>query len=208
MVAASFRQQNLQRVNTPAHAVIGLLLLSSSSTKDIPRKASHKRSAIIVAGALLPDLAIIFFYAWQLILGTPELQIWSVEYYRPIWQAAIDSLNSIPLICLAMLICWQTRRHLLLIFFSSMLLHVFGDLPLHHDDANRHFFPFSDWSFVSPVSYWDPAHHGQWAGLIELTGVIAAATFMYWRSAPLRPWVSAITAIYLLYWVYVLLVWG
>ncbi len=108
MVAASFRQQNLQRVNTPAHAVIGLLLLSSSSTKDIPRKASHKRSAIIVAGALLPDLAIIFFYAWQLILGTPELQIWSVEYYRPIWQAAIDSLNSIPLICLAMLIILST----------------------------------------------------------------------------------------------------
>jgi hypothetical protein len=97
---------------------------------------------------------------------------------------------------------------LLLVFFSSMLLHVFGDLPLHHDDAHRHFFPFSDWRFVSPVSYWDPAHHGQWAGLIELTGVVAAATFMYWRRALLRPWVSAITAIYLLYWVYVLLVWS
>ena len=191
-------------MNTPAHAVINLLLLARKPGQNI----SHKRSATIIAGALLPDLAIIVFYAWHLLLGTPEPQIWSVEYYRPIWQALIDSFNSIPLIVLAMLISWKTRHYLLLAFFSSMLLHVFGDLPLHHDDAHRHLFPFSDWRFASPVSYWDPAHHGQWASLIEFSGVLVAAAFMYWRYALLRPWVAATTAIYLLYWIYVFFVWA
>ena len=187
-------------MNTPAHVIINLLLLS--------RKPDHRRSAIIVAGALLPDLAIIVFYGWHLLLGTNESQIWSVEYYRPLWQGGIDIFNSIPLISLAMLLSWYARQYLLLIFFSSMLLHVFGDLPLHHDDAHRHFFPFSDWRFESPVSYWDPAHHGAWAGLVEFVSVLAAALWMYWRWALLRPWVAVTTAVYLLYWVYVFMVWA
>jgi hypothetical protein len=191
-------------MNTPAHAVINLLLLSSKRG----HKPSHRRSAAIVFGALLPDLAIMVFYAWQLILGRSESQIWTVEYYRPFWQACIDSFNSIPLILLAMLLCWRARRYLLLALFSSMLLHVLGDLPLHHDDAHRHFWPFSDWRFASPVSYWDPAHYGRWASLLEFIAVFAAAAFMFRRHAVLRPWVTVLTAVYLLYWIYVLVVWA
>ena len=187
-------------MNTPAHAIVSLLLLS--------REPTHKRSAAIVAGALAPDLAIILFYAWQLFIGTAESQIWSVEYYRPFWQALIDSFNSIPLIVLGMFVSWRSRHYLLLAFFSSMLLHVFGDLPLHHDDAHRHFFPFSDWRFESPISYWDPAHHGFWASLVEFVFVITAALYMGWRHALLRPWVTIITAVYLLYIGYVLIVWA
>jgi hypothetical protein len=191
-------------MNTPAHAVINLLLLTRKPGQNL----SHKRSATIIFGALLPDLVIIVFYAWHLLLGTPESQIWSIEYYRPLWQGWIDIFNSIPLIGLAMLISWKTRHYLLLAFFSSMLLHVFGDLPLHHDDAHRHFFPFSDWRFASPLSYWDPAYHGQWASLIEFFAVLAAAAFMYWRYALLRPWVAATTGVYLFYWIYVFIVWS
>ena len=43
-------------------------------------------------------LALILFYAWHKLLGTNESQIWSVEYYHPLWQACIDSFHSIPLI--------------------------------------------------------------------------------------------------------------
>jgi hypothetical protein len=106
------------------------------------------------------------------------------------------------------MLSWYRRHTLLLIFFSSMLLHVFGDLPLHHDDAHRHFFPFSDWRFASPVSYWDPAHHGQWASLVEVSCVIAASGYLYWRSKVLRPWVVASLSVYLLYWIYVIAVWA
>ena len=57
------------------------------------------------------------------------------------------------------------------------------------------------------MSYWDPAHHGELAGAIEFAVVIAAAAWMYIYRAPLRPWVTAITGVYLLYWIYVYAVW-
>lgn len=186
-------------MNTPAHALVNLLLLAP--------EGGHRRSAAVVAGALIPDLAIVVFYAWQLLLGTAETQIWSQEYYRPLWQGWIDGFNSIPLILLAMLLCWRLRRYWLLVLLASMLLHVGGDLPLHHDDAHRHFFPFSDWRFSSPISYWDPAHYGYWASLVEFACALAASIFLYLRKADLRPWVITIMAIYLAYWLYVYLVW-
>jgi hypothetical protein len=58
-------------MNTPAHAVINLLLLARKPGQNL----SHKRSATIIFGALLPDLVIIVFYAWHLLLGIPESQI-------------------------------------------------------------------------------------------------------------------------------------
>jgi hypothetical protein len=186
-------------MNTPAHAIINLLILS--------RNPSHPKTAAIICGALIPDLIIIVFYAWQLLLGNTENQIWSVEYYRPAWQAWIDSFNSIPLISVAILLSWQTRHYLLLAFFTSMLLHCLGDLPVHHTDAHRHFFPFFEWRFESPVSYWDAGHHGRWASLVEFISALAASAFMYWRWTLLRPWVAGTLAVYLLYWIYVYLVW-
>ncbi len=186
-------------MNTPAHAVLNLLLLA--------RDGSHRQSAAVVTGAILPDLAIVVFYAWHLLLGTPESEIWSREYFRPAWQAWIDAFNSIPLILLALPLCLHFRRYWLAALLASMLLHAAGDLPLHHDDAHRHFYPFSDWRFASPVSYWDPDYHGYWASLVEFVCVLAASIFLFLRNAALRPWLAAIMAIYLAYWLYVYLVW-
>ena len=134
-------------------------------------------------------------------------QIWSVEYYRPLWQNWIDAFNSIPLIGLAMLLCWRARRPVLFAFCASMLLHALGDLPLHHDDGHRHFFPFSDWRFESPVSYWDPAHYGAFASAIEIVAVIAAGAWLFRSNRLFRPWVLAGCAVYAFYWCYVALVW-
>lgn len=187
-------------MNTPAHAIINLLVLS--------RNPDHARTTAILGGALLPDLVIIGFYAWQLAIGTPENQIWSIEYYRPLWQGWIDSFNSIPLILLGMLLSWHTRHYFLMALFSSMLLHVGGDLPLHHDDAHRHFFPFFDWRFASPVSYWDPQHHGLWASLVELIVTLSASAYMIWRQPLLRPWIIVLVGIYLIYLGYVIVVWA
>ena len=74
-------------MNTPAHAIINLLILS--------RNPTHKKTAVIISGAVIPDLVIIAFYAWHSVIGTAEQQIWSVEYYDPIWQAFIDSFKKI-----------------------------------------------------------------------------------------------------------------
>ena len=188
-------------MNTPAHALLNLALLAR-------RPATHSRSAAIVAGALIPDAVIVVFYAWQLLRGSSESEIWSTAYYQPLWQAAIDVFNSIPLIAAAMLLAWHFRRPLLLALAASMLLHALGDLPLHHDDAHRHFFPFADWRFASPVSYWDPAHHGDIASLAEAAAVLGAATYLWIRHAPARAWVVAGLAIYLAGRLYAWLVWA
>ena len=191
-------------MNTPAHVAINLFMLGQKPAGT----ACHPRAAAIVAGAVLPDLAMIGFYAWHLARGTAEAQIWSVEYYRPAWQAWFDSFNSIPIVLLLMLLTWRTRRYLWLALFSSMLLHLLCDLPVHHDDAHRHFFPFSDWRFASPVSYWDPAHHGYWFGLFEIGIVTGALVYLWRREVVLRPWAAATAAVYLAYLGYVMMVWA
>ena len=186
-------------MNTPAHVIISMAVLS--------REDDHRRTATVVAGALLPDLVIIGFYLWHLILGTPEEQIWSVEYYKPVWQGYIDLFNSIPLLIIAMLLCWKIRHGLIWILLASMLLHTLGDLPVHHDDGHRHFFPFSDWIFASPVSYWDSNHYGHWFSVFEITLVAALAVLIYRRASVPKVWLMGTLLVYALFWVYVFVVW-
>ena len=55
----------------------------------------------------------------------------------------------------------------------AALTHLAADLPVHVDDAHRHLWPLSDWKFISPVSYWDPGHHGTAFSIFEaLLGVV------------------------------------
>ena len=110
-------------MNTPAHAIINLLILS--------RNPTHQKTTAIVIGAIIPDLVIMVFYAWHLLVGTAEQEVWSVEYYSPVWQGWIDSFNSIPVFFIAVVICWKAKYYLPLAFFCSLLLHTLGDLPLH-----------------------------------------------------------------------------
>lgn len=42
------------------------------------------------------------------------------------------------------------------------MLHTLADIPLHTDDGPLVFFPLNwSWRFHSPLSYWDPQHHGR-----------------------------------------------
>ena len=132
---------------------------------------------------------------------------WSVEYYKPVWQGYIDVFNSIPLLLIALLLCWKIRHGLVWALLASMLLHTLGDLPVHHDDGHRHFFPFSDWRFVSPVSYWDSNHHGDWFSVFEVSLVMILASILYVREMVPRIWVIGSVSIYMVYWMYVFAVW-
>ena len=53
---------------------------------------------------------------------------------------------------------------------------------MHREDAHGHFFPLTDWRFVSPVSYWDPAHLGALGAAIEWV-LLAAVSVVTWRRA-------------------------
>ena len=130
-------------------------------------------------GAVLPDLPIVVLwatatFAWR----QPQQVTWSETYFRPAWQTAVDVPHALPVLALALAATWLPGRgdphargmraaawwRVLLV---SMMLHALGDLLTHHDDAHRHLWPLSDWRLASPVSYWDPRHHGLWFVPVE-----------------------------------------
>jgi hypothetical protein len=167
-------------VNAPAHVVFNALVLG--------RGPWQRAWLPITAGALAPDLPMVAFYVYQrAVLGAPESVIWTHAYFEPEWQLLFNWFHSLPLLALAALIAWRTGAIGWLAFFSSMLLHSLTDLPVHHDDAHAHFLPFSSWRFESPISYWDPRHHGHVLGVLETLLILAGATALATGSRT-RPW--------------------
>ena len=142
------------------------------------------------------------FYVWErLVRGTAEAAIWTESYFAPHWQDVFDLFNSIPLVALALVVSHLLGAQRGVWLCASMLLHIAFDLPLHHDDAHRHFYPLSDWRFESPLSYWDPRYHGRWFGLAEMAGVALGGVYL-WRTRPtrtMRALVAAFVGTYLLF---------
>lgn len=191
-------------MNTPAHIIINLFLLN-------PQDKAPILLTPVVAGSILPDASMFVFYFWEkVVLKTPERMIWSQSYYQPFWQTLSAISNSIPLVCVGLLISISARSRWGILLFSSMLLHLFGDFPLHSEDAHRHFFPFSDWRFHSPLSYWDPNHYGHIVGAIEFLTVIVGCLILLvqYQSWEGKLAVGSIFGLYLAYGVYVFSVWA
>lgn len=161
-------------MNTPAHAILNLAILN--------RKHRPDWNPLIIWGALIPDLSMFVFYlALKLTTDMPARQIWGEEYYRPVWQTTFDFFHSIPLALLGLGLMLYARRTGIALLFASILLHCLEDLPLHHDDGHRHFWPFSNFRFESPVSYWDPNYYGVMAGRIEMVLVLIASVYVFRR---------------------------
>lgn len=165
---------------TQSHIAIGLLIAAKSG----------RRAAI--AGAILRGIAPDFMMVPMVlissfVLGQDMGQIWSTTYYGVPWWNIDQIANSGPLYALlagvAALAMRQTQHwwpRFLLAFSITALLHVGFDFLTHATDGHIHFWPFSDFVFASPVSYWESAHHGRLFGWIEaLSGLIAAAVL--WR---------------------------
>jgi hypothetical protein len=188
-------------MNTPAHAVLNLVLLGA--TKE-PRRA-----APVLAGAVVPDLPMVVLYAYERLRGMPEAWIWRTAYYDPRWQMGIDALHSFPLILAllgaALFLGWPR----VVLLGASMMLHATVDFFLHHDDAHRHLFPLLDWRFASPVSYWDPRYFGNVTAPLEAIGVVAACVLVArtTQSTPLRCLVAAIALLYVAYLVFAVRTW-
>ncbi len=191
-------------MNTPAHAVIALLLVPN-------RRDDLWMFAAVVAGAVLPDAPMILFYGIQkLVLHTPETVMWSSAYHDPSWQTFFDLFNSIPLILMALLGAYAARMPRLMALTVSMLIHCLCDLPVHHDDGHRHFFPLSDFRFQSPVSYWDPAHYGNWFLIFEFTLVALGTLWLLFKATKtsIRIGYGVLGFSYLAFGVFVMINWS
>lgn len=176
-------------MNTPAHVALNAFALG--------RGRFARCAGPIALGALLPDLPMFAFYAYQRgWLRVPDRVIWSQTYFLPQWQTFFDAFNSLPLIALAALFAWRARRPEWLAALASMALHCVADLALHHDDAHGHLWPLSGWRFRSPVSYWDPRHHGVWVGALEVAASLSACVALWRRGGAWRAIGAGTAALY------------
>jgi hypothetical protein len=173
-------------LNTPAHLLVNLAVLGGG-----PRRA---HAGAIALGALLPDLPMFGFYVWQkLMLAAPERTIWGSAYFEPSWQLFFDLFNSIPLAAAGLGVALVLRRTDSALFCASVIAHTLLDLPFHREDAHRHFLPLSSWQFVSPLSYWDPAHCGAAVAFVE-TLLLCGSAALLWRRYE-QPWVRICVAL-------------
>ena len=161
-------------MNTQSHALINTALLS--------RKAASPLHRYALIGAVVPDVPMFIFFAIEaFILKHPQSLIWSERYFLPGWQNLFDIFNSIPLFLLLLGIGYWRKSNALIICSLSLLLHAAGDFFLHHDDGHRHFFPLLQFRFHSPVSYWDPNHHGRIVSAIEILVTAGASIYLFTR---------------------------
>jgi len=174
------------------------------------RKERPAMQGVVIAGSLLPDLPMfLFYFIEKLTRKSSEQLIWSQNYYLDSWQNFFDLFNSIPLMALGLGLSVIRKSKAGTLLFASMLLHVLGDIFVHHEDAHRHFYPLSKWRFISPVSYWDPQYHGVLLSVLEITAVFVCALVLS-RSVKYdaSKWmIGLILVTYALYVSFVLIVW-
>ena len=195
-------EQTVSAMNTPAHIIVNAALLGH-------RRVPREWMAAALGGAL-PDVPMFAFYFLEKVLKREsEGEIWK-HYFDPSWQHLFDVFHSIPLMGLLTWIAWRFKSSVGTVLGGSMLLHAVEDLPLHHDDAHRHFLPLSDWRFESPISYWDPQYYGHVIGPLEILLVLVCTVWIF-RSHP-WPGSKVITGVllgcYAGFWFYAWTVWG
>ena len=105
-------------MNTPTHAIVALAALS--------KRGERARNGWVLAGALIPDLAIFLWAPWQRWgLGRDWGAIWDRHYFEAPMQTLIALFNSVPIYAALLALAWWQRSTrwgtLLLVFCSSRL---------------------------------------------------------------------------------------
>ena len=175
---------------TSTHALLSLAILS--------KRGQRKRNLSVLAGSLLPDLAIFIWTPYQyLVNDVSGDEIWNELYFAPPMQNLIAWFNSIPIYVAIALVGFLARGKtwgkLLLVLALAALIHIATDMPVHADDAYRHFWPISDWRFYSPLSYWDVDHHAGWVGKIDIVIALGSIALLWHRFT--GRWVKAILSL-------------
>lgn len=166
----SHRSTNLGvDVHLPTHAAVNLVALDQWTTPE--------QRPWVFLGALMPDLPVLaFYFVCRYILGLSDDEIWKDVYYRDRWFNVFATFHSIPLTAGLCGLGIAVGSHALALFGASMCMHNLVDLPLHAKDAHRHFFPFSNYRFKSPISYWNPTYWGRVVAAGEMA-LLAACSF-------------------------------
>ena len=160
-------------VNTPAHLIFGLAVFGRKPAPGVVPAA--------LIGAILPDVSLYVMCGWALLVSGIEPNIvFGQMYYSQPWQRVFAIDNSFILWGIALAFAIWSRKAAAIALCGAALLHIGLDFPVHNHDARMHFWPASDWVFISPLSYWDRTYHAGVIGPTELVFAMAMLVVL-WR---------------------------
>ncbi len=164
-------------MNTPAHLLVGAALFG--------RNGGRRVMAAALAGSLTPDLSLYLMSAWAInVQGVPVNHVFDTLYFSEAWQQVFAIDNSIPIWgALLALALWRGQGWMVA-FTAAAFLHIALDFTMHAGDGRPNFWPFTDWVFHSPLSYWDRRHHAHLLEPVLLAASLAAFAVL-WRG---RSW--------------------
>jgi len=163
-------------MNTQTHALMGAFFFG---------KAVPLRAVIGTIGGFLPDLPMISIVFALKATGHSGQQIFEEMYWQNWWQITNALGHSFFLWGGLLLAALLLRREpndfwtLASVFAAAGFLHCCIDFCVHREDAHMHFWPLSRYKFMSPVSYYDPAHYGRIFSICEATlGLVMSLVLM------------------------------
>ncbi len=160
------------------------------------------------AGGFAPDLPMLAIVAALRMSGHDFGEIFGTLYWSPWWQIANAIGHNFILWTAVILVSLNLRNsekqrvafwtNLALPFAAAALVHSCADFLVHREDAHMHFWPLSQWRFISPVSYWDRNHYGAQFSLFEAALGISMALrlFITFRRWPVRLALTLSMALY------------
>ncbi len=163
-------------MNTPAHLIFAATAFGGKSRESVLGAA--------VLGGFLPDLSLYAMAGTSIFLLDIEPQhVFDVLYFSDAWQQVFAIDNSFILWGIALGLAIWFKSSIWVALCAGALLHLALDFPLHGEDARMHFWPITDWKFISPFSYWDTGGGARWVGLIESTLAVSCVVILWrrWR---------------------------
>ena len=161
-------------MNTPVHLIMGAAAFGKPGVRQITCAA--------LIGGFLPDLSLYLMAGVSIfLLGITPDRVFGQLYYSDSWQQVFAIDNSFVLWAIALAFALWSGRAWVVALCGAALLHLAFDFPLHNHDARMHFWPITDWKFISPISYWEGDRGGNLVGLAELALVLALTTYLVLR---------------------------
>ena len=166
------------------------------------RLLSKGRLSLVVAamlGGLMPDVSMFVMFLYAVVARIDQSYVWDVMYESDPWMS-ISNFGHSYLITGALLATgFALKNNWLKVFGASAVFHAFTDFALHSGDGHYHFWPLSNWEYISPVSYWDPEHYG-WVVLpVECLLVIISSVYL-WKKYP-KWWLKVLLIISCLFYI-------
>jgi hypothetical protein len=155
---------------TTTHVILNTALLGS--------KKHPERNWPIILGAIFPDIPTFLVLFSPLYYAIDAKTLLNYIFL----QHCTDWFHSIPLAIVGLFFCLAIQFKGGVYCFISMVLHDLEDLPLHSQFAHKHFLPFSQYVFHSPISYWESNYHANWVASSEWLLVVICSSFLWRRS--------------------------